>query len=308
MNNNQVSELLSIAITRMLDNLRKETPALAQQAEGWVKKLAGTDDPADYYRHPLAFPAMLLPWWVEQSLGTKLDKSFQADLIYSSVTGYYFIRLIDNVMDGHGPEDAALLPLLGFFHTQFHSTYQPYFEFNHPFWVYFNRIGILSADYAINSSLLNDIDLDTFMSMAGLKVCGGKIPIAAVCYHYHSEELLPRWEAFFDRLGCWHQMFNDLFGWIKDLKHNTSSYFLSEAKKRKHPDDSIVTWVVRTGFDWGLSVLNGWMEDLQQNAATLSSDELVEYLNYRNQLLSEQATEIKKGFATIELLLGNGQA
>ncbi len=300
--NNKVSELIAAAIERMLDNLSQDSPSLARQAEAWVNKLAGTDDPADYYRHPLAFPAMLLPWWVEQSIHAEPDMAFQADLIYSSVTGYYFIRLIDNVMDGHGPEDAELLPLLGFFHTQFHRTYQRYFEFDHPFWPFFNQIGVLSADYAINSAQLRDIDRDTFITLAGRKVCGGKIPMAAVCYHYACPDLLTPWEAFFDRLGCWHQMFNDLLGWIKDLKHDTSSYFLSEAHRQKAPDESVVNWITREGFDWGLSVLYDWMAELQQEATTLGSDELVQYLDHRDCLLRQQAAEIKAGFATIAVL------
>ena len=55
---------------------------------------------ADYFLHPVAFPLMLLPWWLERQLREQYSTSFQEDLIISNASLYYYIRLVDNVMDG----------------------------------------------------------------------------------------------------------------------------------------------------------------------------------------------------------------
>ena len=257
-----VSHLIETAIRRLLGEMHQEGPYMAQQAESWMHHLADTAHPADYFKHPLAYPLLLLPWWMEQTIHPQPDLEFQANLIYSSINGYYFIRMIDNVMDGHGATEQKLLPMLGFFHTRFHMAYQTYFGSDHPFWPLFASIGAKSAESALRDAALTDINLKEFTAISGRKVCGGKIPLAAVAYHYDCPHLYQTWQHFHDRLGCWHQMYNDLFGWLKDLKHQTPSYFLSEGRRRKPPEQSVAAWVIHEGFAWGIDLLETWLGEL----------------------------------------------
>jgi hypothetical protein len=297
-----LSQAIDRACQRILEEMRQSGPYMAQQAELWIKKLAGTDHPADYFKHPLAFPMLLLPWWMEQTLRARPNVDFQSDLIYSTINGYYFIRMIDNVMDGHSTVEQKLLPMLGFFHMQFHSIYQRYFTHDHPFWPVFERVAIQSAESAMRDAGMDEITLAEFRAVAGRKVAGGKIPLAAVSFHYDQPHVYDNWQIFYDKLGCWHQMVNDLFGWIKDLGNQTPSYFLSECRRRKEPEQSIAEWVVREGFTWGVETLDTWLNEMQDLARSLQSRELLAYLQYRRRYMAEQATQIQRTFGSLDRL------
>ena len=295
--------LLNSAIDRIFDEMSQDGPFMAQQARSWFCSLARSDQPADYFLHPLAFPMLLLPWWMEQTIHDRPDTRFQAALIFSSINGYYYIRLIDNVMDGHGSIEHKLLPMLGFFHTRFRRVYRDYFDDSHPFWSLFDSISDQSAESAIRDAMMEDIDPDEFSNIAGRKVAGGKIPLAAVAYRYESPQLYQQWQPFYDKLGCWHQMYNDVFGWTKDLYHETPSYFLSEARRRRGPDQTEMSWIINEGFDWGVHLLESWLDELHEVAAPLACPEIVSYLSTRRTLLQNQSVEVSDAFWKLERLL-----
>ena len=297
------SQMIERAHQRMLDDMRQGGSHMAQQAKHWMQQLAGSDHAADYFKHPLAFPMLLLPWWMEQTIRPDPNISFQTDLIYSSINGYYFIRMIDNVMDDHDTIEKKLLPMLGFFHMQFHGVYHTYFDAKHPFWMQFRAISIQSAESALQDAAMIDIDPDGFRAIAGKKVAGGKIPLAAVAHHYASPQLYDRWQLFFDKLGCWHQMYNDLFGWLKDLRHQTPTYFLCEGQRRKSSKHSVAAWVIHEGFTWGTSLLTAWLDELFTLAKDLHSDELTRYLRYRQTLTQAQIPRFAGTMASLARLL-----
>lgn len=315
-----LTHLVDKAIQRTLDGMQQDGPFMAQKAASWFTQLAGTARPADYFLHPLAFPMLLLPWWLEQTLRDAPDTDFQADLIYSSINGYYFIRLIDNVMDGdgdrhengdengdengYGATERRQLPMLGVFHSQFHAVYQQYFDSRHPFWTHFHQIGIQSAESALRDAASTAIDSNAFATIAGRKVIGGKIPLAAVAYRHQRPDIFQAWQPFYDQLGRWHQMYNDLFGWIKDLQNDTPTYFLCEGRRRKSPAQSMAAWVIHEGFDWGMGYLENGSEELLVRAEQLHSRELVDYLQARRRLMYTQATQITRAFQSLEPLLG----
>ena len=56
-----ISQLINSAIQRMLDEMRQGGPYMAHHAELWIKTLPGSEFPAAYFKHPLAFPMLLLP-------------------------------------------------------------------------------------------------------------------------------------------------------------------------------------------------------------------------------------------------------
>ena len=281
----QLSHIISNAVTRLHTEIKLAAPFMARQVIPWIKHLAGAHLPASYFTHPLAFPSLLLPWWVEKPLAPAPTAALQADLAYSTINGYYHIRLIDNLMDGHATVERQLLPALNFFHTQFQSSYRPYFDHSHPFWPLFNAVWFRSAEAAMQDAGLTTIDRHQFEQIAAQKVCAAKIPAAAVCYYHNRPNSIEPWSDFIDRFGGWHQFYNDLFDWHKDLTNHTPTYFLSEANRHKRANESILGWVARRGFAWGVHTLQTQMVDLKTLAQNLHSPDAVNYLNASQSML-----------------------
>lgn len=290
-----LSRLISAAVSRLQADAAQAAPFLGQQITGWIRQLAGSREPEDYFKHPLAFPALLLPWWLEKSWTDAPDPSMQADLAYSTINGYYYIRLIDNLMDGHATVETGLLPALSFFHTRFQFIYQTYFQAGHPFWNYFQTVWFESAEAALKDASLARIEAAQFEQIAARKVCAARIPLAALCYRSGRTDLIEPWSRFVDLLGCWHQMLNDLLGWHRDLTRQTNTYFLSEAERRRRPDEPVAGWVTREGFSWALAQLENWMTALQQTTLELGSPELVNYLELRQAMLLKQQADVAAG-------------
>ncbi len=299
----QLSRLIAAALTRLQGQMAQTAPFMAGEVSAWLKHLAGAGQPEDYFKHPLAFPALLLPWWLEQSLTDSPTHLFQADLAYSTINGYYAIRLIDNLMDGHATVELKLLPALHFFQTEFQAAYRPYFAADHPFWAYFSAIWFHSAEVTMRDASLVALNLAEFEQVAAHKVCAAKIPLAAVGYYHHRPDRLEPWAALVDLLGCWHQFFNDLFDWQRDDRRQTATYFLSEAGRRRSADESVAGWVIREGFEWGLNQLQGWMSALKEQAAPLNSPPLLAYLQTREAMLHQRAAEVRPGLRSLARLM-----
>src|SRR5712691_8697082 len=91
--------ILSLAITDAVSKicaaLERWMPLSGPQVSDWLKYLAGTDEPADYYHHVPISPMFWFPWFLEKTLHPNPDSTLQSDLVYSTINGYYYIRLID---------------------------------------------------------------------------------------------------------------------------------------------------------------------------------------------------------------------
>lgn len=295
----QLSTLISTSLARLQGEMVGAAPTMARHVTRWMAHLAGSTSLEHYFKHPQAFPALLLPWWLEKSLGEMPNLDFQADLVYSTINGYYAIRLADNLMDGHATVELQLLPALNFFQTQFQAAYQPWFAAGHPFWDFFRATWFHSAEVTLQDALLTEIDAVQFEQIAAQKTSAAKIPLAAVCHRYGQLDRLEPWSRLVDLLGCWHQFLNDLFGWHRDHERRTVTYFLSEAERRRRPDEPVLGWVVREGFDWGMAQAEGWMSALQALAQELNSRELIAYLEAREEMLQRQAAEASAGLAAL---------
>jgi hypothetical protein len=292
MDDPELSTITREAFLRLHTRALDAGPVLGQRINRWIRDVFKTDQPEEAFKNPISFPMLLLPWYAELSLHPEAEPAFQTDLVYSTVNGYYYIRLMDNLMDGHGEEPSTILPVLNFFHTQFQSPYQQYFKFDHPFWEFFNTTWLHSAEVTLRDADLVQINRDVFIEVCAQKTCAAKIPIAAVFLRYERCASMAGWMRFVDLFGCWHQMWNDLFDWVKDMQYETQTYFLSEARRRKRPEEALFDWVIREGFDWGLAVLDEWMLELQAMASDLESPRLKNYLTERKTLLSKQKAGI----------------
>jgi hypothetical protein len=225
-----------------------------------------------------------------------------ADVTRSTISGYYAIRLIDNVMDGEATVEPELLPALNFFHSQFQAAYQPHFAAEHPFWAQFEQFWLGSADVSLRENQLSALDETQFWQLSAQKVSAAKIPVAAVCHRRGRLDAFAPWAALIDRLGGWHQLHNDLFDWQRDAQRGGVTWFLSEAVRRKHPSEPLAGWVAREGFFWGIDTLRQWMAQLQAQAEPLASPPLAGWLRRRETMLAEAVARVTPGLALIARL------
>jgi hypothetical protein len=295
--------VIHAAFERIYENLDRAGDLLAREVRGWLEAMSGEIPPEEVFKHPRSYPMLLYPWWVEQSLCRAPNPSLQTDLAYSTVNGYYAIRMVDNLMDGHTTVEQQILPALNFFHTEFQRPYQRTFAPEHPFWDDFRRTWYASAEVTIQDARAESIDRDHFVQITARKTCAVKIPIAAVCYRYQRPERIAPWAQLVDLFGCWHQMDNDLYDWRKDTRLGTPTYLLSEGRRRVAPSESVTDWVIREGFAWGMEALAGWMAEMRALADRLDSPELRAYLDARDALLAERYEKIAPGLQGAARLL-----
>lgn len=288
----ELNQALEQAVARIQADLTQAMPHIAPRLQAWMQHLARSEQAADYFRQPISFPLLQLPWWLAHSIDAA-NRKFLTDVVYSTLNGYYFIRLIDNVMDGHSTHEVQLLPAAGFFHTQFQVAYQTYFPAPHPFWQTFQHAWFRAAEITIRDADLTNITLEQFREISSHKVSAIHIPLAAICWQSAQPQRLTLWLAFVNKLSGWHQFWNDVFDWSKDLRFGTATYFLSEAERRKAAQETVAEWVTREGFAWGIQVLMDWMQDLKQWARPLNSPSLLAYLDFRQHLLAEQARQLQ---------------
>lgn len=290
------------ALLRLDENVRALSPPLFDAMREWTCRIAGGSRER-YLTHPEAFPLLLLPWWVEESLRGRVDTELQQDLVYSSVAGYYFIRLIDNAMDEDRAAEIELLPMLAFWHAEFHGVYTRWFSPDQPFWAFFRRQWILSAEASMVDARLAQITEQDFRAVSSKKVSAGKIPMAAVCM-LHGADLPDAWERAFDLLGYFHQMNNDLWGWQRDLDAGIRTFFLSEAERRRARDEAVIAWVMREGVAWGCTVLRDCLTELGHLADSLASEGFVTYVQARQARLDRCMADIAPGLESVTRLLG----
>ncbi len=288
---------IKAGVTRICAELDEWMPLTRNQVKSWLVYLAGSKQPEDYYLRRGDLPMFLFPWFLEKAQADT-DTAFMRERVYSTLNGFYFIRLLDDITDHHAPSEVPLLPALGFFHSQFQSPYQKYFAADHPFWDYFRQVWFHSADVTMRDLALGRVTRRQFVQIAAHKTCAVKIPLAAVAFRYGRQDGLEAWSQFMDVYGCWHQMSNDMFHWHEDLSLDTATYFLSEAARRKRKQETIPDWVIREGFEWGLQVLDEWMGQARERADEIQCADLMRYLQYRASRLASEANTMRETLQT----------
>jgi hypothetical protein len=282
----------------LLVDLDGLAPFMAERLRAWLEAQFGTAEIGDLFTRADAFPVMLFPWWLEASIRDP-DPALHRDIATSTISGYLYIRLIDNLMDADGPGDVGLLPALSFLHSKFTEPYQRRFVAGHPFWSDFLEVWVETADVTMRDHALPAIDRNTFERVSARKTGAAKIPIAAVAHSLNRTDLIPDWYRLVDAFGCWHQMLNDVFGWPRDFRNGATTYFLTEAR-RGTTGETVETWFFREGFGWASRQLDGWMDELRELADKLVSPDLHRYLDGRRILFAEQASKIQRGFQALE--------
>jgi len=299
-------EALRRTMARLQSRLRTRSPFLAGLLINWTVGLAAGEKPERYFTHPVAFPILLLPWWLEESLAGDVDRPFQADLMYSSVCAYYGIRLVDDVMDLRDAASTDLLPAAGLFQHEFQSTYYQHFPPRHPFWGQFDDAWARCAEATVRDARLSVNDAATFAEVCSMKVSAAMIPMIAVSLRHGCASLPPTWSQVFELFSRWHQFYNDFFDCKRDHDNGAHTLFLSEWRRRRIADEPLMSWVVREGFDWGLAQLLAWSGELALLAVETGSEPLQAYLRRRQALLLQTAQEVAPGMVVFRrLLLGS---
>ena len=164
-------DLVKTAIQQLHTSMAQTSPFMAEQIGEWMRQLSGNIPPENYFLHPSAYPMLLLPWWCDQTYRTTVNLALQTSLVYSTINGYYYIRLIDNLMDDRQAEtERQLLPALNFFHTEFLTAYHSHFPTNHPFWQHFKTVWFYSAEVTLRDAKLTEIDLNLFKQVVAPKL------------------------------------------------------------------------------------------------------------------------------------------
>lgn len=161
-----------------------------------MSQLSPTREPADYFLQPNSFPLLPLIGWAAMSFAVDTDQQFVADVVYSTASMYYYIRLLDNVMDGHATIEAEILPAMAFFHTEFQSPYQSYFASEHPFWQVFRSAWLAGNEAVARELELNSFGPEEFETVSVAKLAAARIPIAAVAYRANAADRRRAWDVF----------------------------------------------------------------------------------------------------------------
>lgn len=268
------------AYRHAIADLGHKSPVLAEQMANWLSLRCDVSHPEDYFIRPQSLPILALPWWLENTIRGEVDIEFQIDLMYSSISGYLFARILDDVMDGH-ELDRAALPALYPLNMQFLTTYFKYFEYSDPFWRELEKRLMITAEAAAVETRLNDIHEVEFKNISARKTAAGVIPMAAVCYRYRRPDLFPAWNELFTALARWHQMRDDLLDWSLDYTSTSNTWLLSEAKRRRAVGESVPEWMGREGFKRTRSIMEAWINGAIAIANGLGSPELQRYLALR---------------------------
>jgi hypothetical protein len=295
----QFRKMVNDACLRIQAELMRGAPFLAEPVCGWMSHLSPTSDAAEYFLQPRTFPLLLLPWWAARTFAAEPDREFLADVVYSTVNGYYYIRLLDNLMDGHGTVELKILPATAFFHTEFQAAYHKYFDAAHPFWDIFRSAWFSGSDAVAREFDLDRIDEAEFERVTVVKLAGARIPLAAVAFRHDAGERLQCWEEFALALARWSQMEDDLFDWHDDLRRGKTSHFLTEARRHQGLE-TVEAWVIREGFQRGIASLQRELDALRHLVPPLNSPDVIRYLNLRQTILEGLRTTIGTAFRILK--------
>jgi hypothetical protein len=293
---------VATSIERLRNRLHIELPLLAQDVSTWMDTIAPGGEAANYLSDPLMFPIVQLPGWLLQTLTSRTDADFLSDLSYSTVSGYYQIRLLDNVRDSHGTIETSLLPAAGFFESEFRGIYEKYFHPGHPFWECFERFWSATSSSVEKEATLHDMELEDFREIAADKFAAARIPLCAVAYRCQRPDVLPLWLHFCDEFARATQSLDDLFDWQDDLEGGRCTYFLSHAQRCKAVEESVAALVIREGFSWGVQKLKDQTLVVRDRAMELNSRELIQYLEQRELMLAAKLAPIQEGLANLHRL------
>jgi hypothetical protein len=295
-----LQELVSNALLRFEANLDAALPRAAQQLRQHLQRVPTKPE---HFFAARNFPHFLLPWWFSPAAEREADVEFQTDLMYSSISGYYAIRLCDNIADNDSPPALrSLAPCTLYFDSEAIAPYRTYFPTTHAFWKSFESFLAGQAEASAADSLLEDVDAESFESLSSKKFTGTKIPMSAVRWRYPClESSFDQWLQFIDCLGSFAQFNNDFFDWRHDSQHGITTYVTSESRRRA-PGESVATWFLKEGFDWGVEALKWRFDDVTLQGRGLGNEAVQDWLTARGRTLEDDIGKLRSGLILLKTL------
>jgi len=284
--------IVEAAADRLTTVLARDTPALGVRVLPWLASLSRTGKLADYFLHPRRFPMLLLPWWAVDGTRSREDHSFHEDVARSTMAGYCYIRLLDDVMDRRGTPGLDLLPAAGVFHFEFQNAYHRHFASDSPFWTLFRDRWLRAADQTAAGSAPDAGELD---QRAEATLGPVLIPIAAACMHAGVPERFEAWRPVVLELARLEQFVDDVLDWQDDAARGQPNLVLAQAARRMRKGETLLTWVVREGYAWALDTARTRVAAAMGSAERLRNDGLGKFVAARAALIEELAADTAPG-------------
>ncbi len=279
-------------------------PHSVELVRAWWRRLYGEAGLAAALLRLRSFPLLHLPFWAAGDDPSAELRRTLADVSYSSLSGYLFIRLVDDVVDGDTDTDPALLPVGALLHSEFSGAYSALFPADHHFWEVYRSGWYATADVAVADARIDDIDVPTFRAVSGRKLDAAVIPVAAVLYQTDRPEQVAPWSAAIKALGRWQQFHNDLFDGLKDRTHRNVTLITSRGERRRHVGEDFAAWFLREGFSWGVAHLAELGDEVVAATERLDSSGLSEYVRLRFEDVEERIATTSTSLGAVHRLVG----
>jgi hypothetical protein len=285
-------ELIPLAAARLQARVHSMLPPLEGSVLQWLHGFCRGRALSDYFTPDWGFPLFQLPGILERRLVKRPCESFRNDLVYSTLNGYLFIRLIDDIMDKEQRAALPLLPLCAFFHHEFELSYRCHFPHAHPFWPVFEAAWYECQANTIRTAGFEEIDELQFETVAAQRTIAAKIPLLALGWWYGEPGQATDFCQLVVDFGPFVQMADDLFDWPQDVNAGVSSYFISEYHRQRQPEENLVQWCKRNGVAWATGVCLRWLQTLEANATVWASPELDALIRFRRSVFLARVDEL----------------
>lgn len=274
-----MEQIGAMAARRLVSDLQRSLPRVAARMLRWrpLDTLAGNGLAAR------SFPVLWFPYWLASAEARATDLGFQTDVACSSLSGYCYVRLIDDVADGDHPDAVRkLLPAAGYFAARFQAEYAKYFAHDHPFWATFHDAWQRQADAAAADANLVDVTREQFDTITARKCDAAEIPIAAAGLRYALPgSAIADWQSFASATAAVHQMMNDVLGWRSDLQHGIGTFVLSTFRRSRRVDETPEAWFRREGLAWATHTVADLFAEAEEKASPLGGGDPAAWLVQR---------------------------
>jgi hypothetical protein len=279
--------LVRDSAARLLRRLNRTMPSAAALFRRWLLELLDGSPLSKLLLWRDRFPMLQLPLWVDASLARRPAFQLYRDLTYSTISGYLFIRLVDELMDANRPTDVRLLSGAGFLHWEFHQAYVEHVPSRSPFWARCRRLWYQSGEAIALESQLSSINRRIFTRIAEGKLGPALIPVIAICLSRRRPRAIQGWMTTVRHLSRFEQLLDDTLDFHEDLHRGAATYMLSTYRRRRRRGELPVSWYFRDGMPWSFRRLFDELRRLKQRAERQKCVGLQVHLARRADLLRQ---------------------
>lgn len=271
-------------------------PGLADRAVAWLRSLTTTGRSGDYFRHPRRFPMLRLPWWAVQD--RPVEDALLADVVRSTMAGYWLVRLLDDLVDREPRTPAELLPLSVLLQLEFMAGYERRFPPHSPFWVLLRDRWLRLADATVAPG--PSPTPDDLLARSRATIGAVVIPLRALTLAASVPERFEPWAEAVERLAEIEQTIDDLTDWQVDFERGQPNILLAEGARRV--GSGLPAWVVREGWRVGLDLARALIDRARPGLMALGSAPLVAFVEARCAALDDLDAAIRPGLAQLAAL------